>query len=98
MRVIESFRIPAPSEANRRPPPPPPDRPLTAAELQTHERAVLARKFALLKHIAQLLGGTCSHMSYLRPERVMRMKEGGCIEPVAYAVGKGFNDKVIGNR
>lgn len=86
------------AEADGRPCAPSSDRPLTVAERQAHEKAILSRKIALLKHISQLLGSTCSHMSYLRPERLARMKEGGCMDPVHYAVGTGFNNKVLGNR
>lgn len=63
-----------------------------------HEKEILARKYALLKHISALMGSTCSHVSYLRPERLMRMKMGGCIEPLPYAVGNGLRDKLIGNQ
>lgn len=84
--------------ADGRPSAPPADKRLAITEHQTREKDILSGKVALLKHISQLLGSTCSHMSYLRPARLARLKEGGCVEPVAYAVGKGFNDKILGNR
>lgn len=58
----------------------------------------MARKIALLKHISELLGSTCTHMSYLRPERLERLKMGGCMEPVPYTVGNAFRDKFLGNQ